>query len=62
MKNGGGGGIRTHETLIMFTRFPSGLHRPLGHSSTGNLEDTLDGSPTNERQLYHVLDLKKRGT
>ena len=29
----GGGGIRTHETFITFTRFPSVLHRPLGHSS-----------------------------
>ena len=32
-KKFGGGGIRTHDTLITYTRFPSVLLRPLGHSS-----------------------------
>ena len=32
-KKCGGGGIRTHDTFITYTRFPGGLHRPLGHSS-----------------------------
>ena len=32
-KNGGGGGIRTHGTLLTYTRFPSVLLKPLGHPS-----------------------------
>ena len=32
--NDGGGGIRTHDTFVTYTRFPSVLLRPLGHSST----------------------------
>lgn len=32
-KADGGGGIRTHDTLIMHTHFPGVLLQPLGHSS-----------------------------
>jgi hypothetical protein len=33
ISNFGGGGIRTHDTRLTYTRFPGVLHRPLGHSS-----------------------------
>ena len=37
----GGGGIRTHDTGLAYTRFPSVLLRPLGHSSKGRRHATL---------------------
>jgi hypothetical protein len=33
---GGGGGIRTHDTLLAYTHFPGVRLRPLGHPSGTN--------------------------
>jgi hypothetical protein len=35
--NGGESGIRTHGTLLTYTRFPSVRLKPLGHLSLGDL-------------------------
>ncbi len=40
-KNGGRGGIRTHDTVLPHTRFPSVRLQPLGHPSTAADNDEL---------------------
>ena len=43
IKNGGRGGIRTHDTVLPHTRFPSVRLQPLGHPS--GAADNAQGDP-----------------
>ena len=42
VKSGGGGGIRTLDTGLPYTRFPGVLLRPLGHPSAGAAHYAID--------------------
>src|SRR5712691_640894 len=49
---GGEGGIRTHGTILAYTRFPGAHLRPLGHLSLGPDFTRLSGSP--RERTYRV--------
>ena len=55
-KNGGESGIRTRDTLLEYTRFPSVRLKPLGHLSTENNFSIIEVKNTPKEKRTKTLN------